>query len=216
MPDNKQLGEIDMSIGFEQFQMQDRPTTPLVSFSPPKPIVIVGLMGCGKSSIGKRLAKRFDIPFYDSDQEVEAAAGCSIVDIDDIFGDGAMESGEYRVINRLLAPPVKVIATGCFSFMNSQVRESIMQNSISVWLKANLDTLYQRVIGRKDRPMLNDGNERETIKEMMEEHYPVLEQANITVNTYDESTNITVDRVIIAISEYIRQNYPDYRILKSV
>ena len=127
-----------------------------------------------------------------------------------------MESGEYRVINRLLAPPVKVIATGCFSFMNSQVRESIMQNSISVWLKANLDTLYQRVIGRKDRPMLNDGNERETIKEMMEEHYPVLEQADITVNTYDESTNITVDRVIIAISEYIRQNYPDYRILKSV
>lgn len=196
--------------------IQERPVAPVVSFAPPKSIVLVGLMGCGKSSIGKRLAKRFNIPFSDSDQEVEQAAGCQLNDIDTLFGDGAMEAGELRVINRLLTPPIKIVSTGCFSFINNKIRDIVRERAISVWLKADLDTLHQRVTGRKDRPILEQGRELEMLKEMMNEHYPILQTADIEVRTYDESTSITVDRVIVAISNYIKENYPDYHVLKSV
>ena len=194
----------------------DKNSTPFVSFVPPKTIVLVGLMGCGKSSIGKRLAKRFDVPFFDSDTEVEQAAGCPLADIDSLFGDGALEAGEYRVIDRLLHPPVKIVATGCFSFINPNVQKLIQDKAISVWLRADLETLYQRVSGRKDRPTLEPGQEMALLSDMIDEYYPVLENADIAVQTNDESTNLTVDRVIVAISNYIKENYPDYHVLKSV
>ena len=193
-----------------------RPAAPLVSFMPPKSIVLVGLMGCGKTSIGKRLAKRFDLPFCDSDQEVEAAAGCSISDVDDLFGDGALEAGENKVITRLLAQPVQVIATGCFSFATEGTRSLIKEQSISVWLRADIETLMLRVTGRKDRPLLEVGKEEEILKGFIETYYPILEEADVCVQTYDEPANITVDRVIIAVSEFIKTKYPDYHVLKSV
>jgi shikimate kinase len=183
---------------------------------PPKPIVIVGLVGCGKTSIGKRLARRFDLPFCDSDQEVEAAAGCAICDIDAIFGEGAMQAGEYKVLSRLINQQVQVIATGCMSFLCDQTRELIKTSSISVWLKADIQTLLVRVTGRKGRPILEVGKEEETLTEMMSVHYPLFEETNVCVQTYDEPANITVDRVIIAMSEFIRRQYPDYHVLKSV
>lgn len=200
----------------ENFTTPARPTSPLVSFMPPKPVVLVGLMGCGKTSIGKRLAKRFDLPFCDSDQEVELAAGCSISDIDSIFGEGALESGEYRVISRLLNQPVQVIATGCLSFTYPKTQELIKEKSISVWLKADLPTLFTRVTGRKDRPLLEPGKEEEILKKMMDDYYPEFEKSDVCVQTYDEPANITVDRVIIAMSEFIKSKYPDYHVLKSV
>lgn len=193
-----------------------RPTTPLVSFVPPKSIVLVGLMGCGKTSIGKRLAKRFDLPFCDSDQEVETAAGCSISDVDSLFGEGALEAGENKVLTRLLGQPIQVIATGCFSFIHEQTRELIKQQSISVWLRADIETLMLRVTGRKDRPLLEIGKEEETLRGFIDEYYPILAEADVCVQTYDEPANITVDRVIIAVSECIKQKYPDYHVLKSV
>ncbi|MDR0744609.1 MAG: AAA family ATPase [Holosporales bacterium] len=194
----------------------NRPTAPLVSFVPPKPVVLVGLMGCGKTSIGKRLAKRFDLPFCDSDQEVTEAAGCSIGDIESIYGQGALESGEYKVITRLLAQQVQVIATGCLSFTYGETRKLIKEKSISVWLKADIQTLLARVSGRKDRPLLEAGKEEEVLIEMMNRYYPIFEESNVCVKTYDEPANITVDRVIIAISEFIKNEYPDYHVLKSV
>ncbi len=200
----------------ENFTTPARPTSPLVSFMPPKPVVLVGLMGCGKTSIGKRLAKRFDLPFCDSDQEVELAAGCSISDVDSIFGEGALESGEYRVISRLLNQPVQVIATGCLSFTYQKTQDLIKEKSISVWLKADLPTLFTRVTGRKDRPLLEPGKEEEILKKMMDDYYPEFEKSDVCVQTYDEPANITVDRVIIAMSEFIKSKYPDYRVLKSV
>lgn len=200
----------------ENFTTPARPTSPLVSFMPPKPVVLVGLMGCGKTSIGKRLAKRFDLPFCDSDQEVEIAAGCSISDVDSIFGEGALESGEYRVISRLLNQPVQVIATGCLSFTYEKTQELIKEKSISVWLKADLQTLYTRVTGRKDRPLLEPGKEEDILKKMMDDYYPEFEKSDVCVQTYDEPANITVDRVIIGMSEFIKSKYPDYHVLKSV
>lgn len=193
-----------------------RPTSPVVSFMPPKPVVLVGLMGCGKTSIGKRLANRFDLSFVDSDQEVEEAAGCSLNDIDAVFGKGSLESGEYKVISRLLLQPVQIVATGCFSFTYKKTQALIKEKAISIWLKADLQTLYARVTGRKDRPMLETGKEEEILKQMMDDCYPAFECSDICVQTYDEPANITVDRVIIALSEFIKSQYPDYHVLKSV
>ncbi|MDR1390766.1 MAG: shikimate kinase [Holosporales bacterium] len=193
-----------------------RPTSPAVGFMPPQPVVLIGLMGCGKTSIGKRLAKRFDLPFCDSDQEVEEAAGCSINDIDSVFGEGAFQSGEYKVISRLLAQQVQVIATGCFSFTYEVTRKLIKEKSISVWLKADIKTLLERVTGRKDRPLLEAGKEDEALLKMMEDYYSLFSESDVCVQTYDEPANITVDRVIIAISQFINSKYPDYHVLKSV
>jgi shikimate kinase len=193
-----------------------RPSTPLISFVPPKSIVLVGLMGCGKTSIGKRLAKRFDLPFCDSDQEVEAAAWCAISEIENVFGKGALEIGEHKVILRLLSTPVQVIATGCLSFSYEKTRILIKQESISVWLKADMETLLTRVTGRKGRALLEPGKEEEILKELTERHYPIFEEADVHVQTYDEPANITVDRVIVAVSEFIKNNYPGYHVLKSV
>jgi shikimate kinase len=183
---------------------------------PPRPVVIVGLMGCGKTSIGKRLARRFDLPFCDSDQEVEAAAGCRIDDIDSTFGPGSLQSGEYRVISRLLKQRVQIIAVGCLSFSYEDTRKLIKDNGISLWLKADLPTLVLRTSGRKDRPFLESGKEEEALIELMDKHYPILQNADVTVQTYDEPASVTVDRVIIAMSSFIKENYPDHHILKSV
>jgi shikimate kinase len=205
-----------MSDGSESTAVPTRPASPLVGFMPPKPVVIVGLMGCGKTSIGKRLAKRFDLAFSDSDQEVEAAAGCDIGDIDSVFGPGAMQEGEHKVISRLLCQPVHVIATGCLSFTYEETRELIGEKAISVWLKADLQTLLARVIGRKGRPLLEGGNEEATVRGLMDQYYPLFDVSDVCVQTYDEPANVTVDRVIIAMSEYIKKKYPDYHVLKSV
>ena len=206
----------EMSDNSKDFSIHSRPETPTVSFLPPKPVVLVGLMGCGKTSIGKRLSKRFELPFVDSDQEIEEAAGCTLNDIDSIFGDGALESGEYKVISRLLGQPVQIIATGCLSFTYERTRNLIKEKAISVWLKADLPTLTARVSGRKDRPLLEPGKEEEILKQMMDDCYPLFEKSDVSVQTYDEPANITVDRVIIAISEFIKAQYPDYHVLKSV
>ncbi len=200
----------------ENCVVPERPVSPLVSFMPPLPLVIVGIMGCGKTSIGKRLAKRFDLPFCDSDQEVEEAAGCAIDDVDSCYGEGALASGEYKVISRLLSCGVQVVATGCLSFGFEKTRELIKEKSISIWLRADLPTLLTRVTGRKDRPMLEEGKEEEILQDLVDKYYGIFEEADIKVQTYDEPANITVDRVIIALSNFIKQKYPNYHVLKSV
>lgn len=185
------------------------------SFRSPKSIVLVGLMGAGKTSIGKRLAKRLEVQFYDSDQEVEKAAGCTIKEILEFYGEEAFESGERRVITRLLDQPVHVLATGGGSFMTPQTREAIKEKALSVWLKADLNTLVARVSRRNDRPFLDDGNQEQTLIRLMEERYPIYETADVVVETLDEPTNTTVDRVISALAEYIRQQYPTEYVLKA-
>ncbi len=193
--------------------------SPTVSFMPPKTIVLVGLMGSGKTSIGKRLAKRLELPFFDSDTEVEGAAGCPIKEILNVFGEEAFESGEKRVINRLLTEePTHILATGGNSFFYNSTRELIKEESISVWLKADIETLVTRVSRRSDRPMLTGDteNQREVLEELIAERYPLYGEADIHVETFDEPTNATVDRVITSITDFIREKYPNYHVLKSV
>ncbi len=187
-----------------------------LSFTPPRTIVLIGLMGAGKTSIGKRLAKRLDLPFHDSDHEVEIAAGCPIKEILETYGEEAFFSGEYRVIGRLLDQPTHVLATGGGSFMTEKTREKIKEKAISVWLKADLETLVTRVSRRSDRPFLTDGNQRETLEQLIEERYPYYETCDVAVDTFDEPTAATVERVIVALTEYIRVHYPHQYILKSV
>jgi shikimate kinase len=191
--------------------------SPTVSFMPPKTIVLVGLMGCGKTSIGKRLAKRLELPFYDSDQEVELAAGCTIKDILEIYGEEAFSSGETRVIKRLLGQSTHILATGGGSFMIENTRNLIKENAISVWLNADLETLLARVSRRADRPTLSGcENDREILEKLIAERYSIFSKSDVCVETFDEPTNSTVDRVINSISNYIKDNYPNYYVLKSV
>jgi shikimate kinase len=193
-----------------------RPSSVPLNFRPPKTIVLVGLMGAGKTSIGRRLAKRLEVPFYDSDMEVESAAGCHIKEILDIFGEDAFINGEFRVINRLLEQEPHVLATGGGSFMNPDTRAQIKEKAISVWLKADLNTLVARVSRRTDRPLLEDATRhRATLEEFIAERYPIYGEANVVVQTFDEPTNTTVDRVIAALAEFIRDNYPAQYVLKA-
>lgn len=190
--------------------------TPTISFMPPKTIALVGLMGCGKTSIGRRLAKRLELPFYDSDQEVEIAAGCSMKEIFSVYGEDAFKSGERRVIARLLDQPVHVLATGGSSILDNETQDLLKEKSITVWLNADLETLVARVSRRNDRPLIQDGNQREVLEQLIEECYPVYQKSDIHVKTFDEATNSTVDRVIQAISEFVKENYPNYHVLKSI
>jgi shikimate kinase len=187
-----------------------------LSFSPPRTIVLIGLMGAGKTSIGKRLAKRLNLPFHDSDHEVEVAAGCPIKEILDVYGEEEFFRGEYRVINRLLDQPTHVLATGGGSFMTQKTRDKVSEKAISVWLKADLETLLARVSRRTDRPFLEDGNHREILEALIDERYPYFEEADVVVDTFDEPTAATVERVIVSLTEFIRVNYPHQYILKSV
>jgi shikimate kinase len=173
-------------------------------------------MGAGKTSIGRRLAKRLDISFYDSDHEVERAAGCPLKDIYEVYGEEAFRSGEYRVIDRLLDQDVHILATGGGSFFYEKTREMIKNKSISVWLKADIDTLVARVSRRNDRPLLeNVENHRFVLEQLIGERYPLYEQADVIVETFDEPTNTTVDRVVLTLTQFIRDRFPTEYMLKS-
>lgn len=201
----------------QETQAFNLPNPSQLSFKPPKTIVLVGLMGAGKTSIGRRLSKRLDVNFFDSDQEVEIAARCPIKDILEVYGEDAFRMGEYRVINRLLNQPPHVLATGGGSFAYDKTRDIIINQSISVWLKADLETLLTRVGRRSDRPLLeNAENHRPVLLELIDQRYPLFEKADVIVDTYDEPTNVTVDRVILALAEYIRDKFPTEYVLRTI
>jgi len=166
-------------------------------------IALVGLMGVGKSSVGRRLANALSLPFRDADAEVEAAAGRSISDIFSELGEAAFREGERRVIARLLDQPPHVLATGGGAFMNDQTRALIKSRAVSVWLKADLEVLARRV-GRKDtRPLLVGKDPLEVLKAQAEARYPAYEQADVIVETGDAAHHVTVDQVIKALSAYL-------------
>lgn len=172
-------------------------------------------MGAGKTSIGRRLAKRLDLEFSDSDHEVEKAAGCPIKEIFDVFGEEAFRTGEYRVIKRLLDQSVHVLATGGGSFTTPETRSLIKEKGISIWLNADLETLVARVSRRSDRPLLTDGNQREVLEQLIIERYPLYQESDIIVETFDEPTTVTVERVIEKLADYLALHYPTQYILKS-
>ncbi|MBP6877812.1 MAG: shikimate kinase [Phenylobacterium sp.] len=168
-------------------------------------ITLVGLMGVGKSSVGRRLANALDLPFKDADVEIEAAAGRSIPDIFAEMGEPAFREGERRVITRLLENPPHVLATGGGAFMNDETRALIKERSISVWLKADLDVLVRRVSRKDSRPLLSGKDPLEVLTELAEKRYPVYAQADVTVETGDTAHHVAVDQVIRALTAYLEE-----------
>jgi shikimate kinase len=158
-------------------------------------IVLIGLMGAGKTTIGRKLADKLELAFVDSDDEVVKAAGRSIEDIFESYGESAFRDVEAKVIARLLHEQPYVIATGGGAFMATETRQCIKDNGVSVWLKASLDVLVARTSGRNDRPLLKGSAPRQKLKELMDLRYPIYGEADIIVETGTETAAATVETV---------------------
>ncbi len=165
-------------------------------------------MGAGKTCIGRRLAAQYGLEFIDADAEVEAAAGCTIEEIFERHGEKAFRDGERRVIARLLAQPVHVLATGGGSFMDPRTREAIRGCSISLWLRADVDLLLKRTSRRNNRPLLRRGDPRVILEGLIAERYPVYAEADIIVDSADGPPEVTVDRARAKIEEFL-EAHPD-------
>jgi shikimate kinase len=171
-------------------------------------IALVGLMGVGKSSVGRRLANALELPFRDADTEIEAAAGRSIPDNFAHLGEPAFREGERRVIARLLEQPAHVLATGGGAFMSPETRALIKARAISVWLKTDLEILARRV-GRKDsRPLLKGKDPLTVLQDQAQARYPAYGEADVVVETGDAAHHVTVDQVIRALSAYLQEQAP--------
>jgi shikimate kinase len=163
-------------------------------------IVLVGMMGAGKSSVGRRLALRLGIPFVDADHEIEKAAGMSISDIFTIRGEPEFRAGEARVILRLLESGPQVLATGGGAFINPETRAAIAAKGISIWLKADPDVLMKRIKRRQDRPLLRTEDPGATLRKLLEEREPIYEQADLTVQSREVTHDRVVEEVLAAIA----------------
>lgn len=169
-------------------------------FAPRRTVVLVGLMGAGKSNIGRRLAARLSLPFFDSDDEIEAAAGETIEEIFANRGERVFRDGERRVIARLLAGPVHVLATGGGAFMDPTTRRVIGRSGVSLWLRADLDVLASRVSRRSNRPLLKTGDTRTILAELIAQRYPIYAEANVIIDSGDGSPELTANRAIAALA----------------
>jgi shikimate kinase len=159
-------------------------------------IVLVGMMGAGKSSVGRRLAGRLSIPFIDADIEIEKAAGMTITEIFASHGEPYFRAGEARVIARLLEGGPQVLATGGGAFMNAATRTNIRAKGVSVWLRATIEVLSRRIKRRNDRPLLTTADPVETLRRLMDERYPVYAEADLTVESRDVPHEAIVDEII--------------------
>lgn len=168
-----------------------------------KPIVLVGMMGAGKTSVGRHLAQKLGLPFVDADSEIEAAAQATITEIFEREGEAAFRSGERRVIARLLDGPVCVLATGGGAFMTPETRTKIRERAISVWLRADLDLLTRRVGRRRDRPLLNNGSPRETLARLLALRDPVYAEADLVIDSGEQTPDEVAEAVIAALRSFL-------------
>ena len=166
-----------------------------------KTVALVGMMGAGKTSLGRRLAARLEVPFHDADHEIETAAGLTVSEIFAKFGEPYFRDGERRVIARLLAEAPHILASGGGAFMDPATRAAMKENALTVWLKAPAGVLLSRVKKRDTRPLLQSGDPRETIEKLLAIREPVYAQADITLECADESHHSAVDRIVAALRE---------------
>ena len=172
---------------------------PLAAALGQRSIVLVGMMGAGKSSIGRRLAARLGIPFSDADAEIEEAAGMSIADIFEAHGEPSFRSGEARVIARMLEQGPQVLATGGGAFINPQTRARIQEKGISVWLKAEIEVLSRRLRRRNDRPLLKTADPAATLATLLAARNPVYGEANLVVMSRDVPHDVIVEEIVAAL-----------------
>lgn len=171
--------------------------------SPPRTVALVGLMGAGKSAIGKRLAHRLGLPFVDADDEIERAAGCSISEFFERFGEAEFRNGERRVIQRLLEGSPHVLSTGGGAYMDAETRALMRRHAITIWLRADLEVLYDRVRKRTHRPLLRQGDPRDILARLMNQRYPVYAQADLVVESTAQPADITTDQVYEALRRHL-------------
>lgn len=164
-----------------------------------RPIVLVGMMGAGKTTVGRRLARRLGLPFADADEEIERAADCPIAEIFERFGEAAFRDGERRVIARLIESGRKVLATGGGAFLNEQTRALILDRCIAVWLDAGIDTLAERVGRRDTRPLLRGRDAKSTIAELGQLRNPIYAEAHIRISTEPAPHQEVVERIVAAL-----------------
>jgi shikimate kinase len=165
-------------------------------------IVLVGMMGAGKSSVGRKLAGKLALAFVDADTEIEAAAGMSVPDIFETRGEAEFRAGEARVIARLLETGPQVLATGGGAFMNSDTRAAIRAKGVSIWLRADFDILMKRIKRRSDRPMLKTDDPAATLRALIAQRYPVYAEADITIDSRDVLHDVIVDEILDALRAY--------------
>jgi shikimate kinase len=164
-------------------------------------VALVGMMGAGKSSIGRRLAARLGVAFRDADSEIETAAGCTISEIFDRFGEPAFRDGERKVISRLLGESPHVLATGGGAFIDPATRDNLKEQAVTIWLKAPLQLLLARTQRRDTRPLLRTGDPRATLEQLLQDRTPIYAQADFTVDSEDGPHTVIVERILAMLSE---------------
>lgn len=170
---------------------------------PDRTIALVGLMGAGKTTVGRRLAHALSLPFADADAEIVNAAGQSVDAIFAEHGECEFRRGERKVIARLLAGPVHVLATGGGAFIDPRTRALMKERAISIWLKAPLEVLMKRVAKRDDRPLLKEDDPRAVMQRLMNERYPIYAEADIIIETSAGPHNVAVGAIIDALRAYL-------------
>lgn len=170
--------------------------------APKKIIVLVGIMGAGKSTVGKILADRLGMRFFDADQEIERAAGCTITDFFEKYGEVEFRKGEERVISRILAGEPCILATGGGAFMSEATRLLIKKMATSVWLRVSFEVLAKRLEKRSDRPLLQTTDPQQTLKALIKKRYPIYNDADFIVDAENDGVDITVSKVVECLGDY--------------
>ena len=183
---------------------QKDPMTLMAPFALPRTLVLVGLMGAGKTAVGRRLAARLGLAFVDADQEIETAAGCSIDDIFTRYGERAFRDVERRVIARLLLQPVQVISAGGGAFIEPETRALIRAQALTLWLRADLELLLARTARRSNRPLLKRGDPRDVLTRLKIERDPLYAEADLAIDSEDGPIDATVDRAVDALITYVK------------
>ena len=171
-----------------------------------RPVVLVGLMGAGKSTIGKKMAAMLDLPFFDLDTEIENVSRMSVTELFASYGEPEFRDLERRVMQRLLEGGSMILATGGGAFMNEQTRENIAEAGISLWLNAELDVLMERVLRRHDRPLLKNDDPRAVMQKLMTERYPVYATADLSIMSRDEKREVIAQEVITLLLNHLRKS----------
>lgn len=166
-------------------------------------LVLVGLMGAGKSCVGRKLAARLGIEFVDADQEIEKAAGQTVSEIFSNYGEPAFRDLERKVMTRLMDGEPCILAAGGGAFMDPGTRSLVKERGLSLWLRADLELLLKRTAGRDHRPLLKTGDPREILGRLIEQRYPVYAEADLIVDSADQPADVTVDAVQAALTAYL-------------
>lgn len=169
-------------------------------------IALVGLMGAGKTNVGRRLAARLALPFHDTDIEIERDAGCSVPELFARYGETDFRDRERRVIRRLLADAPSVLATGGGAFMDPRTRKAIQQQATSIWLRCDLPLLLRRLTGSTNRPLLQNGDPVETLQQLIMQRHPIYGEADLVVDGVDESPDVTTAKVLAVLRTWTYVN----------